>query len=253
MLAVIGGTGLSAINCFNIVGSEEVSTSFSGSAVEVTICEFKGQRVAFLPRHGSDHTVPPHKINYRANIAALKKLGVRKIVAINAVGSIHADLKPGSFAVPHQLIDYSHSRESTFFDNNDTDVTHIDFTVPFSEELRKLLINSATQINTVGGNAVSVLNGGVYGVTQGPRLETAAEITRLKSDGCDMVGMTAMPEAALARELGIDYACFAISVNWAAGLGEDLISLDEIRATLAACIGTVELVLQFVAAELPSS
>ncbi len=250
MLAVIGGTGLSAINCFTIVGTEEVSTSYSSSTVEVTICESYGQRVAFLPRHGAGHTVPPHKINYRANIAALKKLGVEKIVAINAVGAIHPEFMPGSFAVPHQLIDYSHSRESTFFSNTDAEVIHIDFTAPFAEELRQVLINSATLINTVGGRGVSVLNDGVYGVTQGPRLETAAEIMKLKSDGCDMVGMTAMPEAALARELGIDYACLAISVNWAAGLSEDLISLDEIRAILAGCIGTVESVLQSVVAEL---
>ena len=252
MLAVIGGTGLSVINCFTIVGTEQVNTSFSSSTVDVTICESHGQRLAFLPRHGAAHRVPPHKINYRANIAALKKLGVKKIVAINAVGAIHPDLVPGSFSVPHQLIDYSHSRESTFFDNTDDEVIHIDFTAPFTEGLRQILINSAKLLNTARGCGVAVLNDGVYGVTQGPRLETAAEIMKLKSDGCDMVGMTAMPEAALARELGIEYACLAISVNWAAGLSDGLISLGEIRAILAGCIGTVESVLQSVMAELSS-
>jgi 5'-deoxy-5'-methylthioadenosine phosphorylase len=232
MLAIIGGTGLSRIDCFEAVGEQSIATPFTDEDVNIGLYQYRNKRLAFLPRHGEDHVIPPHKINYRANIWALQQLGVKQIVTINAVGGIHPNLAPGNFAVPDQLIDYTCGRAATFFEENLKEVTHIDFTFPFSEELRQLILSSANAVTREGFSQCSVLDRGVYGCTEGPRLETAAEIVRCKQEGCDMVGMTAMPEAALARELDISYAALALSVNWAAGLGEDLISLDEIHGIL---------------------
>ena len=232
MLAIIGGTGLSKIACFEAAGQETVSTPYSGDAVVVSRFRHEGRAVLFVPRHGADHVLAPHRINYRANIWALKHLGVKEIVAINAVGGIHQDLKPGSLAVPDQLIDYSCGRESTFFADNLTEVTHIDFTHPYDEKLRQRILSSIAVVNASSSVSRAVLAGGVYGCTQGPRLETAAEIVRLRRDGCDMVGMTGMPEAALAREVELSYASIALSVNWAAGLSDKPISLQQIYAVL---------------------
>jgi len=224
MIAVIGGTGLTEPQFLNDLYIRQVSTPYSQQDVQVVIGSFGGKEVAFLPRHGRGHKVPPHKINYRANLWALQTLGVSAIIGINAVGGIHKETGPGRLAVPNQIIDYTWGREHTFFAEDLDDVTHIDFTQPYDEALRALLIDSA--------EATPIWPEGVYGCTQGPRLESAAEVQRLLRDGCDMIGMTGMPEAALARELNMAYACLALSVNWAAGLTEEPITMEAIGKVL---------------------
>jgi 5'-methylthioinosine phosphorylase len=220
---------------------EEISTAYQSSPVQIARGKLRSQdgerQVCFLPRHGEGHTVPPHRINYRANLFALRELGVSAVLAVNAVGGIHKKMGPGGIAVPDQIIDYTSGREHTFFDGSITEltsadqftasVTHIDFTEPYDARLRALLTDSA---NALG---IPVWARGVYAATQGPRLETPAEVRRLRRDGCDMVGMTGMPEAALARELNLPYACIALSVNWAAGLSNDVITMEGIRQVLA--------------------
>lgn len=204
------------------------------------LCQHGTQKLAFLPRHGASHNVPPHKINYRANIWALHQLSVTEIVAVNAVGGIHADLAPGQFAVPNQIIDYTSGRGTTFHDEDAGGVRHIDFTFPYDQDFRKVLLKACKQADSHG---VKVMDGGVYACVNGPRLETAAEVARIKRDGCDMIGMTGMPEAALAREAGIAYASLALSVNWAAGIGTDVITMDEIHRVLDTGIVQVKQIL----------
>ena len=228
MLGVIGGTGLSQIKGFEPAGYNHVATPFCETKIEVELLQHRGCKIAFLRRHGSKHTIPPHKVNYQANIWALHKLGVDKIVGVNAVGSINEKLVPGCLAVPDQIIDYTHGRAATYFEETLKTVVHIDFTRPFAETLRLALLDSANITNVKSSDNRLVMNGGVYGCTQGPRLETAAEVNKYKRDGCDLLGMTAMPEAVLARELQIDYALLALSVNWAAGQFEGEISMEDI-------------------------
>lgn len=232
MLAIIGGTGLTRLEGFEQVGVETLATPYSDAGVELPRFQSAGREFIFLPRHGAEHQLAPHRINYRANIWALAEAGVRDIVAVNAVGAIHRDLRPGTFAVPDQIIDYSHSRESTFFDGELQPIDHIDFTTPYSETLRQRVLQSVERVNERRESPCAALAAGTYGCMQGPRLETAAEIRRLARDGCDMVGMTGMPEAALARELQLQYASLALSVNWAAGLSDDPITLADIHAVL---------------------
>ena len=232
MLAIIGGTGLTKLSGFEQVGVETVATPYADDAVDLLRFRFEEREFFFLPRHGSDHQIPPHLINYRANIYALAEAEVGEIVAVNAVGAIHSDFSPGSFAVPDQIIDYSHSRESTFFDGALHPVDHIDFTTPYSETMRQRVLLALKSANARQEREYAAITSGTYACTQGPRLESAAEIRRLARDGCDMVGMTGMPEAALARELQMQYASLALSVNWAAGLSDDPISLADIHAVL---------------------
>jgi 5'-deoxy-5'-methylthioadenosine phosphorylase len=182
--------------------------------------------VIFLARHGKPHRVPPHKINYRANIWALHHLGVKDVVAIAAVGGVSSNLEAGDIVVPHQIIDYTYSRAHTFFEDDLSDVVHIDFSEPYSETIRQCLIN---EVKAEGHNVIAQ---GVYGATQGPRLETAAEIERMERDGATIVGMTGMPEASLARELGMNYGTIALVVNKAAGKHIGEITMDDIRAVL---------------------
>ena len=244
MLSIRGGTGLSRLDCFESAGQESIVTPFADEAVSINLYKHGVTTLAFLPRHGSDHVVPPHRINYRANIWALHQLTVNQILAIHAVGGIHQDLAPGTFAVPNQLIDYTSGRHSTFFEDDLAAVTHIDFTVPYDEDLRRHLLSSAQVVNAQNKTQRVVMDGGVDGCTQGPRLETAAEIKRLRRDGCDMVGMTGMPEAALARELQMAYASLAFSVNCAAGLSDELITLDNIHRVLDDGMGFVSSLLR---------
>jgi 5'-methylthioinosine phosphorylase len=195
--------------------------------------EFAGREVMFLARHGHPHRLPPHQINYRANIWALKQAGAEVILAVSAVGGIHPDMGTGHFCVPHDLVDYSYGREHTFFADDLEQVTHIDFSHPYSEPLRARLISALADEGCAHSDF------GVYACTQGPRLETAAEVVRLQRDGCDIVGMTGMPEAALARELGLEYACLALVVNPAAGKSAAIISMAEIEQALQDGIGKV--------------
>jgi 5'-deoxy-5'-methylthioadenosine phosphorylase len=225
MLAIIGGSGLTQLSGLGNSRSEVIRTPYGDPSASLVIGTLKGVEVFFLARHGARHTIAPHEINYRANIWALKAMGASRILSIATVGGIGAKCSPGSLVIPHQIIDYTWGRMQTFFDNGEP-VTHIDFTEPYSEEMRAAILAGA---NAAGE---TVLPRGVYAVTQGPRLETAAEIDRMERDGADLVGMTAMPEAALSRELGIAYAAIAVVVNFAAGRGDNLkcIDLDATQA-----------------------
>jgi len=226
-IAVIGGTGLYQMAGLDVLEQHNLKTPYGDPSSAVVVSELDGRRVAFLTRHGDPHRFAPHRVNYRANIHALKSLGIKQIVAVNAVGGIASWAGPGALAITDQVIDYTHGRLSSFSDVDGVKVEHIDLTDPYTRSLRLDLLRAATSAGE------SVHDGGVIGVTQGPRLETRAEIARLHRDGCDVVGMTSMPEAALAREAGIDYASIAVVANWAAGRGtEDVIGMDEIERTL---------------------
>jgi len=214
MLAIIGGTGLTQLDNLEITRRLIVRTPYGEPSQPLIFGEICGREVIFLGRHGNGHSIPPHKVNYRANIAALHLQGVTEIAAIATVGGIHADLAPGVIAMPHQIIDYTHGRKNTFFDGIDLPVKHIDFTDPYCPIMRANWEQAAMSIDE------PLVNHGVYATTQGPRLETAAEINRLERDGATMVGMTGMPEAALARELGISYAAICPIANHAAGRGD---------------------------------
>lgn len=225
-LAIIGGTGLTSLEGLEIVRREMVHTPFGEPSGPVSHGLLNGKEIVFLPRHGATHTIPPHMVNYRANLWALKHIGVKRIIAVAAVGGIHAEMRPTRLAFPDQIIDYTYSRGHTFFEDGLEYVTHIDFTHPYCGELRELLIQAARNAG------LEAWEQGTYGATQGPRLETTAEINRMERDGCDMVGMTGMPEAALARELELCYATCAVSANWAAGRSDHDITMEEISENL---------------------
>ncbi|HIF18777.1 MAG TPA: S-methyl-5'-thioinosine phosphorylase [Cycloclasticus sp.] len=224
VLAIIGGTGLSKLVDLDDVHKRVIKTPYGEPSSALTFGTLNGVEVVFLARHGYGHTIPPHKINYQANIWALKEAGATNIVAVAAVGSMNQTMPPASLVLPNQLIDYTWGRSSTYFEEDLEHVVHIDFTNPYSTTLRDSLITAMADVD------LPVLNKAVYACTQGPRLETAAEVVRLERDGCDLVGMTGMPEAGLARELKLNYACCAVVVNWAAGLEGDEISMDKIEA-----------------------
>ena len=236
LLAVIGGTGLSDLAGLEIGHRQVVATPWGEPSAPVLFGELAGRRAAFLPRHGRGHTIAPHEVNYRANVWALKEVGATAVVAVNAVGGIREDLTPGRLCVPDQVIDYTWGRGHTFFEGTDQPVRHADFTHPYAPGVRSRLLAAGARAR------LDVVDGGTYGATQGPRLESAAEIGRMARDGCDMVGMTGMPEAALARELELDYACCAVVVNRAAGLGEDI--LGELDRYLEQGIGAVRALLE---------
>lgn len=225
LTAVIGGSGCYELPFMDAPESLAISTPF-GEASGIVKGQFAGGELVFIPRHGASHHIPPHKINYRANIWALRELNVSAILALNAVGGIAAECAPASIVVPDQIIDYTYGREHTFADVLNDDINHVDFSYPFDEALRGRILSclAKTDIRWVGE--------GVYACMQGPRLETAAEVKKLARDGCTIVGMTAMPEAALARELGIVYASLCTVVNWAAGVQSEPISMTEIQAVL---------------------
>jgi 5'-methylthioinosine phosphorylase len=213
---------------------QRIETPFGAASGDVVSGDFAGRRVAFLARHGESHSLPPHRVNYRANLWALHSLGVQRVIGVNAVGGIRADMGPQTIVVPDQVIDYTHGRYTSYCDVEGAEVKHIDFSEPYTETLRQQLLLAA------GKAGVDVVAGGCYGATQGPRLETRAEIARMKRDGCDLVGMTGMPEAVLARELSLDYACLALVANFAAGCGDEAeISIEEIFAHLAAATAQV--------------
>ncbi len=227
MLAIIGGSGLYSLgNDFELQQETRREAPFGETSADILQGKWQDVPLAFLPRHGPDHKVPPHRINYRANLWALKDIGVKQVIAVNAVGGISANMPPLTLAVPDQIIDYSSGREQSYFDGGDAALNHIDFSWPYSAQLRGIITEVGLQLGQ------PLVASGTYGVTNGPRLETAAEIARLKNDGCDMVGMTGMPEAAFARELEIEYACLALVVNWAAGIEDRAISMQEILANI---------------------
>lgn len=214
MLAIIGGTGLTQLANLKISHRQIMRTPYGEPSGPLTIGTMGEHEVMFIARHGYGHTIMPHEVNYRANLWALRAQGASRVVAVASVGGIRADLLPGHLVVPDQIIDYTHGRQTTCFEGKEHGAFHIDFTEPYSEGLRQEILLAANLAAEI------CINGGVYAATQGPRLETAAEINRFERDGADMVGMTGMPEAALARELNLNYATLAVVVNHAAGRGD---------------------------------
>ena len=241
MLAIIGGSGLTRLSTLAIAHREVVRTPYGEPSSALIFGQIASREVVFIARHGHGHTIPPHRVNYRANLWALKQRGATAILAVASVGGIR-DSAPGDLVLPHQVIDYTHDRESSFFDGGDRRVIHIDFTHPYTPELRAKCLAAA---QTAG---IRLVDGGVYGAVSGPRLETAAEIDRMDRDGATLVGMTGMPEAALARELGLPYAAIAVVVNHAAGRGEssEHISMDGINKVLHAAMDKVRTLLEHI-------
>lgn len=239
MLAVIGGSGLTQLANFDVVRREVARTPFGEPSGALMFGTLFNRPVVFLARHGYGHTIPPHLVNYRANMWALRQANVDAVVSVASVGGIRDDLGPGVLVVPDQILDYTSGRKSTYFEGGEDPVRHIDFTRPYDEALRQRLLVAAAAAK------VAVVDGGVYATTQGPRLETAAEINRLERDGADVVGMTAMPEAALARELDMAYAAVNVVANFAAGRGSstDEICFDQIEAVLQEAMKSVRALL----------
>lgn len=240
MLGIIGGTGVTQLSNLEVTRRQMVRTPFGDASGALTFGKLNGRDVMFLARHGYGHTIPPHEVNYRANMWALQSEGADRIVSVASVGGIRADMVPGRLVIPHQILDYTWGRKHTYFEGPDQPVTHIDFTHPYCPKMRAGLLEAAI----VAGQ--KILDGGVYATTQGPRLETAAEIDRLERDGADMVGMTGMPEAALAREIGSRYAAIAVVVNHAAGRGdsENAIQMDQINQVLQGALAKVRALLE---------
>jgi len=234
-LAIIGGTGLEEMDGLENIERSVVDTPYGPPSSDLIKATLNGVELIFLSRHGEDHSIPPHKVNYRANLWALNNLGVDSIIAVAAIGGITEEMLPGKVSIPDQIIDYTWGREHTFFDG--PEVEHIDFSWPYCSDMRSTLLEAA------GSVGIDVVDGGTYGATQGPRLESAAEIRRMEQDGCDIVGMTGMPEASLARELGICYACCAVSANWAAGKSDQEITMEEIEENLKSGMESVKTLL----------
>lgn len=250
-IAIIGGSGLDTLPGFEVHETRVVETAYGTPSAPLSLGLLDGQPVAFLPRHGSGHQVAPHAINYRANIAALAKSGITQMLACCAVGGISEAMAPRAVVLPDQIIDYTWGREHTFVGGAGPEcegIAHIDFSEPFCPELRAALCASAAELATASGatapevtasekapmSVPPIVAYGCYGATQGPRLETPAEIRRLARDGCDLVGMTGMPEAALAREAGLGYAMLAIVANRAAGLEDADLTIEDILANIEA-------------------
>lgn len=237
MLAIIGGSGLYALQNFNVASRQAIETPYGATSAELVTGKLNGKDFCFLPRHGEGHHLPPHKINYRANIWALKQAGASGIIAVNAVGGIHPQMGPSAIVIPDNIIDYTWGREHTYSDGTNSTVEHVDFTQPYDENLRLGLQSSAKR------QSIDVVNFGVYAATQGPRLESAAEIRKIRQDGGDIVGMTGMPEAGLSRELALPYACLSLVANWGAGITEELISIEEIHAVLDKGMSDIQTIL----------
>ena len=244
MLAIIGGSGLSQLNNLEVKHRKVARTPYGEPSGPLTFGSVSGRELVFLARHGYGHTMAPHEVNYRANLWALKQENVEGIVSIASVGGIRKDLRPGTLMLPDQIIDYTWGRGSTFFEGADAPVTHIDFTEPYSASVRERIREAARLCGE------RLVEGGVYAATQGPRLETAAEINRMERDGADVVGMTGMPEAVLARELGLDYAAIAVVANYAAGRGDSArgISMTQIGEVLEEAMGRVRTIIGQLAA-----
>ena len=241
MLAIIGGSGLTRLSTLAVAHREVVRTPYGEPSSALVFGQIAAHDVLFIARHGHGHTIPPHRVNYRANLWALKQRGASAILAVASVGGIRGGA-PGDLVLPHQLIDYTHDRESSFFDGGDHRVVHVDFTHPYAPELRAKCLAAAQAAG------VRLIDGGVYGAVSGPRLETAVEIDRMDRDGATLVGMTGMPEAALARELGLPYAAIAVVVNHAAGRGDssEHISMEGVNTVLHAAMDKVRALLEHI-------
>jgi 5'-deoxy-5'-methylthioadenosine phosphorylase len=240
MLAIIGGSGLTKLANLEVGKRKLARTPYGDPSGAITYGRIGEREILFLARHGYGHTIAPHEVNYRANLWALKQAGADSVVSVASVGGIRNDIWPGTLVLPHQIIDYTWGRTSTYFEGPGSPVNHIDFTEPYSRSLRATILAAAAACGE------RVTDGGVYAATQGPRLETAAEINRLERDGADIVGMTGMPEAGLARELGLEYAAITVVANYAAGRGdsERAVPLDKIEAILDEAMGRVRLIIE---------
>lgn len=246
MLAVIGGSGLTQLANLEVTRREVVRTPFGEPSGALTFGRVGCQEVVFLARHGYGHTIPPHRVNYRANLWALARMaGAQGIISVASVGGIRADMKPGTLVVPDQIIDYTWGRNATFHEGNGSQVVHTDFTEPYDGNLRRQLLVAAQSATE------TMVDGGVYAATQGPRLETAAEVNRIERDGADLIGMTGMPEASLARELEVPYAAVCVVANWAAGRGDSTHNIDfaQIEEVLQVSLGRARRVLEHLCAE----
>ena len=247
-LAIIGGSLFPGLNLADMdsrdIIEEPIHTPYGEPSDTFSTIKLDDLEVVYLNRHGRSHKMSPHHINYKANMFALKLLEVSDIIAVAAVGGITEQMSPMKCVIADQIIDYTHGRVQTYNDVSDDAVKHIDFSYPFGEGLRATLQQASVSAG------VDTLDSATYGVTQGPRLETVAEILRMERDGCDIVGMTAMPEAALARELDMNYANLSLVVNWAAGKGSadgnraEIISMHEIKQRIADGNGIIESILQ---------
>ncbi|MDG2079132.1 MAG: S-methyl-5'-thioinosine phosphorylase [Pseudomonadales bacterium] len=241
MLGIIGGSGWSKIAWLDDVEKRAVQTPYGKPSAPLELARYNDsstvgnaqETVCFLGRHGEAHTIAPHKVNYRANVHAMWEAGVDAIIAINAVGACSAAFSPGTLVLPDQIIDYTYGREHTFFDTLEDFSSHVDFTEPFDLNLRQRLLACAGRVD------VPLHDGGTYGCTQGPRFESAAEIRKIARDGCDLVGMTLMPEAALCRERGIPVASICMVVNPAAGVADGVISMADIDQAMAVASAAV--------------
>ncbi|HVL34798.1 MAG TPA: S-methyl-5'-thioinosine phosphorylase [Burkholderiales bacterium] len=240
LVAIVGGSGLSKLGNMEVTQRRVARTPYGEPSGALTFGRIRGRDVVFLARHGYGHTIAPHEVNYRANVWALKDAGADCVVSVASVGGIRTDLPPGTLVLPSQVIDYTWGRASTFFEGAGVPVNHIDFTEPYAPALRRRLLEAAVACGE------RIRDGGVYAATQGPRLETAAEITRLERDGADMVGMTGMPEAALAREISLEYAALAVVANYAAGRGDSqrAVPLDRIGEVLDEAMGRVRRIIE---------
>ncbi|MBK7953424.1 MAG: S-methyl-5'-thioinosine phosphorylase [Candidatus Accumulibacter sp.] len=240
MLAIIGGSGLTRLATLELLERKRLTTPYGEPSAALSMGRLGGRPVAFLARHGDEHTLAPHRVNYRANLWALRECAATAIVAVAAVGGIRSDLRPGDLVIPHQIIDYTWGRHSTYHEGPDSVVTHVDFTEPYDPQLRRQIGDAAAALG------MRVSDAAVYAATQGPRLETAAEINRLERDGADVVGMTGMPEAVLARELGLPYAAINVIANHAAGRGDSRqrVSMEAIHAVLEGAMQQVAAIIE---------
>lgn len=240
LLAIIGGSGLSKLGIMEVTQRKVARTPYGEPSGALTLGRIRGREVVFLARHGYGHTIAPHEVNYRANLWALKDAGADTVISVASVGGIRSDCLPGQLLLPHQVIDYTWGRSSTYFEGAGVPVNHIDFTEPYSVQLRKELLKAAAACGE------KIVDGGVYAATQGPRLETAAEINRLERDGAEVVGMTGMPEAVLAREISLEYATIAVVANYAAGRGDSqrAVPLDKIGEVLDEAMGRVRRIIE---------
>lgn len=242
MLAIIGGRGLTQLANLKITHQQVMRTPYGEPSGAFLFGTLDQHEVIFLARHGYGHTIPPHLVNYRANLWVLREQGVSNIISVATVGGIRADLKPGVIVVPDQIIDYTHGRDATFFEGRDKPYSNADFTLPYSDKLRSRILRSAQTAQQ------PCVNGGVYAATQGPRLDSIAEVNRYERDGADMVGMTGMPETALAKELELSYAAIAVVANYAAGRGDSAagINMESVNATASTAMERVRSILEFV-------
>ena len=243
-IGIIGGSGLYEIQGLIFKKRKEISTPFGKPSDRYTIGQIGNVEIIFLPRHGRSHNLPPHMINYRANIWGFKKLGVKIIISVNAVGGIKKSLRPGNIVVPSQIIDMTKNRKSTFYDGRGGisglrgAVVHIDFTEPYCPEMRRILLKAGSIAK------IPLINGGTYIAVEGPRLETASEITAFSRIGADIVGMTGMPEASLAREAEICYSGISVIANFAAGISRNKLTTAEVMDAMRASTNKIKKVLK---------